>query len=179
MEPEGTDLQSAAFDHFAIPPLRWCRKQDLNPQALSLQVISSTNWTISAYVEWLWSYWQIYTILWATFPLPIMSHRRFDFIPYPSSLSQDATTRSLGKLLKSITGVEPVSIAWKATILTIILHGQVSYSIARRRTFAHYSLYSFTIAVGIHPDLSISTGLEPVVFAVTGRHDNQLHQETK
>ena len=22
MEPEGTDLQSAAFDHFAIPPIK-------------------------------------------------------------------------------------------------------------------------------------------------------------
>ena len=31
MEPEGTDLQSAAFDHFAIPP-KWCRKRDSNPQ---------------------------------------------------------------------------------------------------------------------------------------------------
>ena len=64
-------------------------------------------------------------------------------------------------------------------MLAITLHGQVSYSIARRRTFTHDSLYSFAIAVGIHPDLSISTGLEPVVFAVTGRRDNQLHQETK
>ncbi len=30
-EPEGADLQSAAFSHFATPP-RWCRKKDLNPQ---------------------------------------------------------------------------------------------------------------------------------------------------
>ena len=37
--------------------------------------------------------------LWATFPLPILSHRRFDFRPYPSYLSQDATTRSLEKPL--------------------------------------------------------------------------------
>ena len=32
MEPEGTDLQSAAFDHFAIPPKIWCRLKELNPQ---------------------------------------------------------------------------------------------------------------------------------------------------
>ena len=31
-EPEGADLQSAAFSHFATPPLRWCRPEDLNPQ---------------------------------------------------------------------------------------------------------------------------------------------------
>ncbi len=31
MEPEGTDLQSAAFDHFAIPP-KWCRLRESNPQ---------------------------------------------------------------------------------------------------------------------------------------------------
>ena len=43
------------------------------------------------------------------FPLPILSHRRFDFRPYPSYLSQDATTRSLGKPLKFVTGIEPVS----------------------------------------------------------------------
>jgi hypothetical protein len=32
--PEGADLQSAAFSHFATPPkcYRWCRLQDLNPQ---------------------------------------------------------------------------------------------------------------------------------------------------
>jgi hypothetical protein len=31
--PEGADLQSAAFSHFATPPRRsWCRLQDLNPQ---------------------------------------------------------------------------------------------------------------------------------------------------
>ena len=30
-EPEGADLQSAAFSHFATPP-RWCRPEDLNPQ---------------------------------------------------------------------------------------------------------------------------------------------------
>ena len=29
-EPEGADLQSAAFSHFATPP--WCRPEDLNPQ---------------------------------------------------------------------------------------------------------------------------------------------------
>ena len=28
--PEGADLQSAAFSHFATPP--WCRLKDLNPQ---------------------------------------------------------------------------------------------------------------------------------------------------
>ena len=32
MEPLGTDLQSAAFDHFAIPPKIWCRLKELNPQ---------------------------------------------------------------------------------------------------------------------------------------------------
>ena len=33
MEPEGTDLQSAAFDHFANPPLKkWCRLRESNPQ---------------------------------------------------------------------------------------------------------------------------------------------------
>ena len=31
-EPEGADLQSAAFSHFATPPKRWCRPEDLNPQ---------------------------------------------------------------------------------------------------------------------------------------------------
>ncbi len=31
-EPEGADLQSAAFSHFATPPERWCRPEDLNPQ---------------------------------------------------------------------------------------------------------------------------------------------------
>ncbi len=31
-EPEGADLQSAAFSHFATPPFRWCRQEDLNPQ---------------------------------------------------------------------------------------------------------------------------------------------------
>ena len=31
-EPEGTDLQSAAFDHFATSPKKWCRSQDLNPE---------------------------------------------------------------------------------------------------------------------------------------------------
>ena len=33
--PEGADLQSAAFDHFAKPPrsrCTWCRREDLNPQ---------------------------------------------------------------------------------------------------------------------------------------------------
>ncbi len=28
---ERTDLQSAAFGHFANPP-KWCRREDLNPQ---------------------------------------------------------------------------------------------------------------------------------------------------
>ena len=32
MEPEGTDLQSAAFDHFAILPNQWCRQRESNPQ---------------------------------------------------------------------------------------------------------------------------------------------------
>ena len=32
-EPEGADLQSAAFSHFATPPsAKWCRPEDLNPQ---------------------------------------------------------------------------------------------------------------------------------------------------
>src|SRR5690348_11370243 len=32
-EPEGADLQSAAFSHFATPPQQlWCRQEDLNPQ---------------------------------------------------------------------------------------------------------------------------------------------------
>ena len=36
--PEGADLQSAAFSHFATPPhiimskTKWCRREDLNPQ---------------------------------------------------------------------------------------------------------------------------------------------------
>ena len=30
--PEGADLQSAAFSHFATPPKKWCRREDLNPQ---------------------------------------------------------------------------------------------------------------------------------------------------
>ena len=32
IEPEGTDLQSAAFSHFATSPKKWCRNQDLNPE---------------------------------------------------------------------------------------------------------------------------------------------------
>ena len=32
IEPEGTDLQSAAFSHFATSPNKWCRNQDLNPE---------------------------------------------------------------------------------------------------------------------------------------------------
>ena len=31
IEPEGADLQSAAFSHFAISPNKWCRKQESNP----------------------------------------------------------------------------------------------------------------------------------------------------
>ena len=30
-EPKGTELQSAAFSHFATSPT-WCRLKDLNPQ---------------------------------------------------------------------------------------------------------------------------------------------------
>ncbi len=30
--PEGADLQSAAFSHFATPPKKKCRLEDLNPQ---------------------------------------------------------------------------------------------------------------------------------------------------
>ncbi len=30
--PEGADLQSAAFSHFATSPYEWCRLEDLNPQ---------------------------------------------------------------------------------------------------------------------------------------------------
>jgi hypothetical protein len=34
--PEGADLQSAAFSHFATPPYSikkaWCRREELNPQ---------------------------------------------------------------------------------------------------------------------------------------------------
>ena len=30
--PEGADLQSAAFSHFATPPTKECRPEDLNPQ---------------------------------------------------------------------------------------------------------------------------------------------------
>ena len=32
IEPEGTDLQSAAFDHFAILPKKWCRQRESNSQ---------------------------------------------------------------------------------------------------------------------------------------------------
>ena len=33
IEPEGTDLQSVAFSHFATSPIiKWCRNQDLNPE---------------------------------------------------------------------------------------------------------------------------------------------------
>ena len=32
IEPEGTDLQSVAFSHFATSPKKWCRNQDLNPE---------------------------------------------------------------------------------------------------------------------------------------------------
>ncbi len=30
--PQGADLQSAAFSHFATPPVKECRLEDLNPQ---------------------------------------------------------------------------------------------------------------------------------------------------
>ena len=30
--PQGADLQSAAFSHFATPPVKECRLKDLNPQ---------------------------------------------------------------------------------------------------------------------------------------------------
>ena len=32
IEPEGTDLQSAAFSHFATSPKKWCRNQESNPE---------------------------------------------------------------------------------------------------------------------------------------------------
>ena len=31
-EPEGADLQSAAFSHFATPPDKWCRRKESNPR---------------------------------------------------------------------------------------------------------------------------------------------------
>ena len=48
MEPEGTDLQSAAFDHFAIPPKKMVPKTGIEPVTYWLQVSCSTNWAISA-----------------------------------------------------------------------------------------------------------------------------------
>ena len=53
-EPEGTDLQSAAFSHFATLPrfqIRWCRIRDSNPQptdyksvALPITPIRQNKW---------------------------------------------------------------------------------------------------------------------------------------
>ena len=34
MEPEGTDLQSAAFDHFAIPPKNGADRESRTPNLL-------------------------------------------------------------------------------------------------------------------------------------------------
>ena len=34
MEPEGTDLQSAAFDHFAIPPKSGADRENRTPNLL-------------------------------------------------------------------------------------------------------------------------------------------------
>ena len=50
-EPEGTDLQSAAFSHFATSPKKWCRNQDLNPEptdyksvALPIELFRHKKW---------------------------------------------------------------------------------------------------------------------------------------
>ena len=71
----------------------------------------------------------MHTTLWATFPLLILSHRRFDFRPYPSYLSQDATTRSLEKPLKHHAGAAPAPPVWKTGILAVIrmVHGGKRY----------------------------------------------------
>ena len=63
------------------------------------------------------------------FPLPILSHRRFDFRPYPSYLFQDATTRSLEKPLKHHAGAAPAPLVWKTRILAVIrmVHGGKRY----------------------------------------------------
>ena len=63
------------------------------------------------------------------FSLPILSHRRFDFRPYPSYLSQDATTRSLEKPLKHHAGAAPAPPVWKTGILAVIrmVHGGKRY----------------------------------------------------
>ena len=48
-EPKGTELQSAAFSHFATSPSIWCRLKDLNPQptdykSVALPVELSRQW---------------------------------------------------------------------------------------------------------------------------------------
>ena len=48
IEPEGTDLQSAAFDRFAISPNKMVPKTGIEPVTYWLQVSCSTNWAISA-----------------------------------------------------------------------------------------------------------------------------------
>ena len=48
IEPEGTDLQSAAFSHFATLPKKMVPKTGIEPVTYWLQVSCSTNWAISA-----------------------------------------------------------------------------------------------------------------------------------
>ena len=52
-EPEGADLQSAAFSHFATFPNKWCRKKESNPQptdyksvALPIELFRHKWWTL-------------------------------------------------------------------------------------------------------------------------------------
>ena len=52
IEPEGTDLQSAAFGHFAIPPNKVVPEIGLEPTTYWLQVSCSTNWAIPANKWW-------------------------------------------------------------------------------------------------------------------------------
>ena len=52
MEPLGTDLQSAAFDHFAIPPKKMVPTKGIEPSTYWLQVSCSTYWAKSANNKW-------------------------------------------------------------------------------------------------------------------------------
>ena len=52
--PEGAELQSAAFSHFATPPIGWCRRKDLNPQptdyksvALPIELLRQEWWRMT------------------------------------------------------------------------------------------------------------------------------------
>ena len=48
MEPEGTDLQSAAFDHFAISPKKMVPTEGVEPPTYWLQVSCAASYAKSA-----------------------------------------------------------------------------------------------------------------------------------